>query len=354
MSGPKTIEGGPGTDQLNTFGDSSDDLFHVGASGPRVRITRNLVDPLDIGGTEIVSVDAALGADRIVTSDLAGTAATLLEVKPGQNDLKPDTVFVNGTSGADNLRVTKFGLVHTISGQSQNLIINAAEPIDRLQLNGGSGDDTLDAGQMGSDQLETFIDGGPGKDTITGSPGEDEITGGQDADACRWAMGSTPSRGPRATETTSSKAARRRLPAHGRHRRTRTVRGRTAGVRTRVTNGSTVVDLGASRAPEHPARRRHRHAPRPRPHRHRHEDRRLGSGAVPRHERVRRRHRQPDRRRHVRQRLDQRHRDRRADAGQRPGRPGPSHPLRSDGSAARRHQARARRGVSRLPPSTTS
>ena len=186
----KTVEGGAGVDQVVANGAASDDLFHVEPSGPRVRIARNLTESLDVGGTEIVVVEASAGADRIVTSDLAGTPVTLLEVRPGAADLQSDTVFVNGTSGADNLRVTKFGLLHTISGQGETLTINAAEPGDRLQLNGGSGDDTLDAGQMGTDQLETSIDGGPGKDTMVGSPGEDDITGGPDADIASMGDGS--------------------------------------------------------------------------------------------------------------------------------------------------------------------
>ena len=241
----KTIEGGPGVDQVIANGAASDDLFHVEPAGPRVRVTRGLTESLDVGGTEIVVVEASAGADRIVTSDLAGTAVTLLEVRPGQNDLKPDTVFVNGTSGADNLRVSKLGLLHTISGQGETLTINAAEPGDRLQLNGGSGDDTLDAGQMGTDQFEPFIDGGPGKDTIIGSPGEDGITGGPDADVVSmrdgadtftWSSGHGNDFVEGGVGTDSLRMDGTSAPEQ--------FEVAPSGVFTRVITGNTVVDLG--------------------------------------------------------------------------------------------------------------
>ncbi|HEX6024852.1 MAG TPA: hypothetical protein VFZ00_22870 [Solirubrobacter sp.] len=56
--------------------------------------------------------------------------------------------------------------------------VGGAEPGDRLEIDGGNGDDTIDASAMFKDKLQPFINGGAGKDILVGSPGQDVITGG--------------------------------------------------------------------------------------------------------------------------------------------------------------------------------
>lgn len=175
--GNETVEGGAGVDEVLATSLSADDLYDVGPNGGRVRVTRNLGERLDIDGAEIVRVNSGGGADRIVTSNLAGTATTSLVVEPGGADLKSDTVFVNGTSGADTLKAVSTDNVHAISGAGAALQIRGTEPGDKLQVNGSSGDDTIDLTAMSKDRLQPFVDGGPGNDTIGGSPGQDVITG---------------------------------------------------------------------------------------------------------------------------------------------------------------------------------
>jgi Ca2+-binding RTX toxin-like protein len=174
----KTIEGGTGVDEVFAVGLNADDLFDVGPNGARVRVTRNANERLDIDGTEVLRVTTSGGTDRIVTSDLAGTATTSLVVDAGGPDLKSDTVFVNGTSGADSLRVTSNDNAHTIAGQGATVQVTRAEPGDKLDVKSGAGDDLIDAIAMSKDRMQPFLDGGSGRDTIVGSPGQDVINGG--------------------------------------------------------------------------------------------------------------------------------------------------------------------------------
>ena len=178
----KTIEGGLGADTLSASGSSGDDLADVSPSGARVRLTHNQAERLDAGAVETVHLATGAGTDRVVTNDLAGTSANTLSIDLGGADLKSDTLLVNGTTGADELRVasvvTTTNTSHTIGGQGATLRVLRTESGDRLELNGHGGDDLIDAFEMSKDKLQPFVDGGPGADTLRGSPGQDVLTGG--------------------------------------------------------------------------------------------------------------------------------------------------------------------------------
>ena len=58
------------------------------------------------------------------------------------------------------------------------MTVDTTDPGQKIVVDGGDGDDEIDASLMTKDKTQPFLFGGPGKDVIVGSPGQDVITGG--------------------------------------------------------------------------------------------------------------------------------------------------------------------------------
>ena len=113
---------------------------------------------------------------------------------------------VNGTAGADSIQAKASSFGHDILGLPAKVFLTGAEPGDRLTINGGDGEDTIDAQQMTKDKLQPFLNGGAAKDIIVGSSGQDEVTGGPGDDVSSCVMALTRPSGSPATAATSSRA----------------------------------------------------------------------------------------------------------------------------------------------------
>ena len=68
-------------------------------------------------------------------------------------------------------------------------ITGADAGIDSLVVNGGSGNDVIDASGLHASQVKLTINGGDGNDTITGSAGNDFVIGGRGNDAASLGAG---------------------------------------------------------------------------------------------------------------------------------------------------------------------
>ena len=129
-----------------------------------------------------------LNASAITTAAMGTTRAVPLAAILG------DTLLVEGTPGADQIRImatNRIGFVRVISGTK---LLGTYGPVAQIDVNAGAGNDTvvvdpritlptvLDGGP-GNDRLRggsgpnTLI-GGPGNDVLTGTPGRDTLSGG--------------------------------------------------------------------------------------------------------------------------------------------------------------------------------
>ena len=102
----------------------------------------------------------------------------------GTGDSAADTVTVNGTGKNDVISITGAGTAFSVAGLPASVNINGAEGAnDRLIVNGGDGNDTINAGVLLAGTIGLTIDGGTGNDTITGSQGADTLLGGDGNDS---------------------------------------------------------------------------------------------------------------------------------------------------------------------------
>ena len=88
------------------------------------------------------------------------------------------------------------------------MTIDTTDPGQMIVVDGGEGDDEIDARGMTKDKTQPFLIGGPGKDVVIGSPGQDVISGGTGVDVAFLAGGLDTYSGSPATAATSSRAGR--------------------------------------------------------------------------------------------------------------------------------------------------
>src|SRR5262249_51657294 len=124
--------------------------------------------------------------DTITVNDLSGTAlpaggvlvdlAGTLGGSGGDGQL--DRVTANATAGNDAIRLFSFSGGVGIIGTPAGIVVTNADATDQLTVNGGAGDDTIDASAVVAGAMALTINGGAGNDTIVGSQGDDVVVGG--------------------------------------------------------------------------------------------------------------------------------------------------------------------------------
>ena len=109
----------------------------------------------------------------------------------GQPDAAADTVFVNGTNGADVIKITNVGNDVLVNGLAAQVRITGSDGngLDRLTINGVGGDDVIDASGLDAGHIELTINGGLGKDVMIGSEGNDLFNGGDGDDTAFMGAG---------------------------------------------------------------------------------------------------------------------------------------------------------------------
>jgi Ca2+-binding RTX toxin-like protein len=186
--GSDTVDGGAGTDQLLFFGSNGDENFDISANGERVRLTRNVGNiVMDLNGIERIDVEALGGADNITVNDLSGTGTTEVVINlaaaGGSDDAAADTITVNATNGGDNVQVLGAGTTFSVVGLPAVVNVGGSQAAnDALVVNGGAGDDTINAAGLPAGTTKLTIDGGAGNDLIVGSAGADKLFGGDGND----------------------------------------------------------------------------------------------------------------------------------------------------------------------------
>jgi Ca2+-binding RTX toxin-like protein len=193
--GNDTIEGGPGEDSIVINGSNAPESFAFSASGNRVRLAHDLdAAAIDFGNVEILTVNPLAGADNVTVDNLTGTAVTRINLNlsgtegGAAGDGHGDSIVINGTSDADLIPVqgTAAGILVNGGFASQHglpyfTFIRSVEPTDALRINGGGGDDTIDAVTLETPVIFT-ADGGAGNDQLKGSSHDDLLIGGDGDD----------------------------------------------------------------------------------------------------------------------------------------------------------------------------
>jgi len=166
-------DGGAGNDTVTIIGNDTSggvpasDQFVLSASGERVLFQRvNLIQfSVNIGSTENIVLKPGAGDDVVTVKDLTGVRAlknVTLEGGLG-NDILDASAQANR-----NIRVT-------LNGGEGDDVLKGGAGADTL--NGGAGNDMLDGG-AGNDDLF----GGDGNDVLKGGAGNDRLVGGAGAD----------------------------------------------------------------------------------------------------------------------------------------------------------------------------
>ena len=159
----------------------------ITANGSRVLFTRDVASiTMDLNGIERIQFAALGGSDHINVGNLAGTdvqqVAIDLGAAGGGGDGAADTVTVNGTAGNDHIKVAVAGDQVTVNGLPAQVTIDHVEKLDTLVVQGGAGDDIIDASGMPAAGMQFIVNGGDGNDVLHGGQGNDLLTGGTGAD----------------------------------------------------------------------------------------------------------------------------------------------------------------------------
>jgi Ca2+-binding RTX toxin-like protein len=184
--GSDTIDGQSGSDTLAFNGANVAENISISANGGQVTLFRDVGSvTMHLNSLEQIDVLANGGADTVVVNDLSGTGVKQVAIDlgaQGVGDGQSDKVTVIGTAGNDHINVTASGTKVTIGGLSAQVTIDHAEAGDVLSVNGGNGNDTIDASTIHTGMVSLALNGGDGNDTITGGAGNDILLGGSGND----------------------------------------------------------------------------------------------------------------------------------------------------------------------------
>ena len=196
--GSDVVEGQGGQDTLQFTGSNANENMDLSANGSRLRLTRDVGNvTMDVNGVEQVNVVPLGGADNLTVNDLSGTGVTGVNLNLAAGlgagaggDGQPDTVIVNGTNGADEIKVGGSTSAIMVRGLAATVKISGAEPAnDALTVNGLGGDDRVDASALPANLIALSLNGGAGSDVLIGSAGNDLINGGTGNDVALMGAG---------------------------------------------------------------------------------------------------------------------------------------------------------------------
>ncbi len=190
--GSDQVDGGADTDELEVNGSTvtpTGDDITVSANGARFDLTRADggagLGPfsLDVGTIETLDLNTFAGNDNVTINDLTGVAnLASIQVEGGDGNDTIDAsalpnlglnVLLEG--GNDNDTITGSAGPSAINGNMGNDSLIGGAAADTIM--GGGGDDIMNGGAGGD-----MLTGQAGDDTMTGGTGDDTMNGGTDTD----------------------------------------------------------------------------------------------------------------------------------------------------------------------------
>ncbi len=194
--GSDIVEGQAGTDTLQFNGSNAAEKVDISANGSRVRFFRDVGNvTMDLNGIEHIRFAAAGGADTVTVNDLTGTDVTQVAIDLAATgttspDGQPDQVIVNGSAGADAIKLSRDGGTVVVDGLAAQVRISHADAAsDTVTVNGLGGNDTIDASAISAGHINLVLNGGDGDDMIIGSQGDDTVIGGRGNDTALLGKG---------------------------------------------------------------------------------------------------------------------------------------------------------------------
>jgi Ca2+-binding RTX toxin-like protein len=194
--GSDSVEGGSGMDTLQFNSSNVGEKINLSANGTRARLTRDVgAVTMDLNGMEQVNIVALGGADNVTIGDLTKTGIKQVNIDlsatpgSGAGDAQADSVTVSGTGGSDQIQIVASLTAVTVSGLAEQVTLIGPETGDTLTVNGGNGNDTINAAGMTTAVMNLVLDGGAGNDTIIGSGGNDMLLGGDGNDTVTGGRG---------------------------------------------------------------------------------------------------------------------------------------------------------------------
>jgi hypothetical protein len=143
-----------GTDELFFNGSNANENVGIFANGARVSFQRDVAAiNMDLDDIETITFNAIGGTDNITIGNLVGTDVTKVVLNlagnSGAADGLADIVTVNATAALDSMLVslTAPGVI-TITGLAWTVEIRNFDSLDKLVINGGIGNDTIDAASL--------------------------------------------------------------------------------------------------------------------------------------------------------------------------------------------------------------
>jgi Ca2+-binding RTX toxin-like protein len=180
--GSDTVDGQGGSDTLVFNGANVSENISISANGNQATLFRDVANiTMHLTSVETIKLATLGGADNVTVNDLTGSGVKHVAVdlgSQGTGDGQADTVTVNGTTGNDHISLTAFGTVVTVDGLSAQVTVDHGETGDLLAINGGAGNDTIDASGVPAGMMGLMLNGGDGNDVIRGSHGNDIVNGG--------------------------------------------------------------------------------------------------------------------------------------------------------------------------------
>ena len=181
--GSDRVEGDRGNDRITFDGsDGGEQLSASGADGGRLLLARSTDGSnVDADAVEAIGLNPRGGADGVTIGNVGGTDLTRVDVDlsggpGGPPDGQSDEVTFAGGAGDDTLAPTGDGGGLTVAGIVANAT-RAFDAGDTLKVDGGAGNDRVDASGMSPGLVGLTLRGGEGADNLTGHSGADSLVG---------------------------------------------------------------------------------------------------------------------------------------------------------------------------------
>jgi Ca2+-binding RTX toxin-like protein len=181
--GSDRVRGDGGGDRITFDGSGGDERLSASpADGGRLRLARSTDGAsLVVNGVETIDLNPRGGADGVTVGDPGGTGATRIDVDlggapRGSPDGQSDELTFAGGAGNNVYALTGGSGGLTVAGTVANTT-RGADAGDSLKVDGGAGNDRIDASGLPAELFPLTLRGGEGSDNLTGHPGADSLIG---------------------------------------------------------------------------------------------------------------------------------------------------------------------------------
>jgi Ca2+-binding RTX toxin-like protein len=187
--GSDVVEGQAGSDTMLFNGAGASENIDISATGERVRFFRDVGNiTMDNNDVETFVFNALGGNDNVVVHDLSGTDAEEVSIDLAgaiggtTGDGLVDSVTAEGSAANEEVNIVANGTAISVNGLPAQINIANVEATDRLTVNGGAGNDTLNGSTLLATSVALSLDGGAGDDRLLGGAANETLLGGEGND----------------------------------------------------------------------------------------------------------------------------------------------------------------------------